>query len=80
MLSGDVEINYLSVQPIITEDFGMMRVSVKVVPKEISTDQKDIRVSIEQSSDCVESNEKYLKIHYRHLSKYSSIILGVSVV
>ncbi|BFZ13202.1 hypothetical protein BsWGS_16241 [Bradybaena similaris] len=44
-LSEEHSISFGSVQAILTEDLGMRRVSAKFVPKLLSADQKDNRVS-----------------------------------
>ena len=44
-LSEERSISFGSVQAILTEDLGMRRVSAKFVPKLLSADQKDNRVS-----------------------------------
>ncbi|BFZ13051.1 hypothetical protein BsWGS_16090 [Bradybaena similaris] len=61
-LSEEHSISFGSVQAILTEDLGMRRVSAKFVPKLLSADQKDNRVSAAADLiDCVENNENFLK-------------------
>jgi transposase/AraC-like DNA-binding protein len=62
-LSEDLHVSYGSVQSILTEDLGMRRVSAKFVPKLLSADEKENRLSAAQDLlDCAENDENFLKM------------------
>lgn len=61
-ISEEVQISFGSVQSILTDDLHMRRVSAKFVPKLLSEDQKEKRVSAAQDSlECANTNESFLK-------------------
>jgi histone-lysine N-methyltransferase SETMAR len=60
-IAEDIGLSFGSVQSILTEDLGMRRVSAKFVPKLLSSDQKEARVSAASDFlECVENDRNFV--------------------
>jgi histone-lysine N-methyltransferase SETMAR len=60
-IAKDIQISFGSVQSILTDDLGMRRVSAKFVPRLLSADQKETRVSAAcDFLECVEKDRTFI--------------------